>query len=102
MEFLDIEIFKGPDFARTGVLSTRLYQKPLNAFLYLHPSSSHPKHVFGAFIAERIRAARTTFPTDSVACWLVLDPGSVSLLPHRTLATVPSLLAPAAALLRPE
>lgn len=32
IEFLDVDIFKGPNFARTGILSSRLFQKPLNAF----------------------------------------------------------------------
>ena len=58
LDFLDITIFKGPDFATTGTLSCKMFQKELNAFLYLHPKSQHPPHVFSSFIKERILSAR--------------------------------------------
>jgi hypothetical protein len=57
--YMDIEIYKGKDFKTTRILSTRIYQKPLNKFLYIPPFSFHNKHIFKAFIkGELIRYVR--------------------------------------------
>ena len=54
--YRDIEIYKGKDFKTTRVLNTRVYQKPLNKFLYIPPFSFHSQHVFKAFMkGELIR-----------------------------------------------
>ena len=66
IDFLDLTIFKGPQFAFTNLLDTKTFQKPLNLYQYLHFSSSHPKNVFKSIIrGECIRYIRTntTFET---------------------------------------
>jgi len=45
-------------FDTTGQLSTKLFQKKLSAFLYIHPRSVQPSHIFPAFIRERLLAIR--------------------------------------------
>ena len=58
VDFMDVTIFKSSKFDTTGQLSTKLFQKKLNAFLYIHPRSMHPPHIFPAFIRERLLAIR--------------------------------------------
>lgn len=55
VNMLDITIFKAPNFNETQTLSFQLFQKPLNAYLYLHPLSLHPQHVHKSFIASEIK-----------------------------------------------
>ena len=60
INFLDLTVFKGPQFAFTNLLDTKTFQKPLNLYQYLHFSSSHPKNVFKSIIrGECIRYIRT-------------------------------------------
>ena len=60
INFLDLTIFKGPQFAFTNLLDTKTFQKPLNLYQYLHFSSAHPKNVFKSIIrGECIRYIRT-------------------------------------------
>lgn len=56
--FLDIEIFKGPNFNQTQTLDTKLYQKSTNKYLYLSPATYHPKHVLTGFITSEIKRYR--------------------------------------------
>jgi hypothetical protein len=59
--FLDLHLFKGPSFATTGVLSSRLYRKPMNLFLYIPFSSMHNRHSLSGFIkAEAIRIVKSS------------------------------------------
>lgn len=56
---LDLKIFKGLDFSRSGRFSTCIYQKPQNKYLYLPPSSFHSHHVFPAMVQAEIHRYRT-------------------------------------------
>lgn len=57
--FMDLTIYKGGDFERTRKLSVKVFQKPLNAYLYLVPFSFHSRHIFRGFIkGELIRYLR--------------------------------------------
>ena len=41
--FLDIDIYKGPRFAESGILDIKTHIKPTNKFQYLYYTSSHPR-----------------------------------------------------------
>jgi hypothetical protein len=56
--FLDIEPYKGPAFYATGILDTRLHQKPINSYLYIPPTSFHQPTVFTSLIVAEIRRYR--------------------------------------------
>ena len=45
IDFLDINIYKGPRFQSSGILDLQPHYKLTNTFSYLHLSSSHPPHV---------------------------------------------------------
>ena len=45
IDFLDINIYKGPRFQSSGTLDLQPHYKLTNIFSYLHFSSSHPPHV---------------------------------------------------------
>ena len=64
--FLDLEIFKCEKFwtRETCFLSTRLYRKPQNAYLYLLPWSFHPSHIF-PFIKSELSRIRLACSLDS-------------------------------------
>ena len=60
IDFLDLTIYKGPNFPNTSILDTCTFQKPQNLYQYLHYSSNHPKSLFKAIITgELIRHVRT-------------------------------------------
>ena len=54
VNFLDIHIFKGPNFTETGYLSTTVHQKLLNAYLYISFCSFHSPKAKGAFIITEL------------------------------------------------
>ena len=61
INYLDLTIFKGQRFRTSGILDTKVYTKPTETYQYLHKTSSHPPHVFNAFIyGETLRYARNT------------------------------------------
>ena len=55
INFLDLTIFKGDLFQSCGILSTKIYQKPINRYCYLHPNSYHPRTIFKGFIYGELR-----------------------------------------------
>jgi hypothetical protein len=63
LNFLDIEIYKQLDFNLTGKLSTRIYQKPMNAYLYLQPKSLHPSHIFPSCKLEEYETSKEFIQT---------------------------------------
>ena len=68
INFLDLTIFKGPQFPYTNILDTKTYQKPLNLYQYLYFTSTHPKKVFKSIIrGECIRYVRTN-TTEETYC----------------------------------
>jgi hypothetical protein len=64
--FLDTYVFKGEQFARSGIMDMKVYQKPSNEYVYIPPTSYHHKSVFtGMMKSESNRyAARTTNQED--------------------------------------
>ena len=59
--FLDITIYEGPKFYRTGQLSTSIFFKQTNTFSYLHGSSYISNHVLkGIAVGEIVRTLRNT------------------------------------------
>jgi hypothetical protein len=70
--FLDLEIFKGPRFARDGRMDVKPYFKPTNMLLYLPFSSAHPLHMKAGIIrGEAVRLLRSS--TDKEAWLLACD-----------------------------
>jgi hypothetical protein len=62
--FLDMTIFKGEDFLRTNKLSSKLYQKANNKYLFIPPFSAHPASVYKAWIEDYINRIRILCSTD--------------------------------------
>ena len=61
INFLDITIYKGPNFKDTGKLSTKIFTKPCDTFQYILPTSTHPPSTFKAFIyGEFLRIIRNS------------------------------------------
>ena len=50
INFLDITIYKGPNFSFSHKLDIKTYQKPQNLYQYIEFSSAHPKHVFKSLV----------------------------------------------------
>ena len=69
LDFLDITMFKGPRFQATGRLDVRVYQKPVNTYLYLPYSSYHPLHCKTGFIVSELNRylLRSTSSSDYLA-----------------------------------
>jgi hypothetical protein len=61
VNFLDLTIYKGKNFKANGHLDTKVHTKPTDTFMYLEPTSAHPKHVFKSLIiGETIRYIRNS------------------------------------------
>ena len=59
--FLDLELYKGHRFNRSGILDTRLYKKPTNPQSFLHYNSCHGSTTFTTIVkGEILRALRAT------------------------------------------
>ena len=58
--FLDTTIFKSENFANNRKLETKLYQKPMNKYVYLHYQSCHSKVLFKSFIQSELKRYRLT------------------------------------------
>ena len=65
INFMDLEIFKGSLFESKKLLDIRIYQKPQNAYQYLHPTSYHQKAVFPAYILAEIKRIRIACTNDN-------------------------------------
>jgi hypothetical protein len=55
LPFLDVEISKGLLFLRRGLLDICLYQKPMNAYLFIPVFSNHSPRMFGSIIISELR-----------------------------------------------
>jgi hypothetical protein len=55
LPFLDVEISKGILFKRCGLLDICLYQKPMNAYLFIPVFSNHSPHMFRSIIVSELR-----------------------------------------------
>lgn len=59
LEFLDVLVYKGPQFHQTGRFDTKVYFKPTDSHALLHRDSYHPGHTFPGLIkSQLIRYAR--------------------------------------------
>lgn len=65
VHFLDLEIFKGPLFANTGLLSFRTYRKTMNRFLYLPAFSAHHPSTIRSWVYAEVLRLRNTNLLDS-------------------------------------
>ena len=63
--FLDVTLFKGNRFTSTNILDVTLYQKPINKYVYLLPTSFHAKSVFRSFILGELRRYRINCSDDN-------------------------------------
>jgi hypothetical protein len=61
VDFLDLTIAIQPD----GSITTKIYQKPMNLYLYLPPTSAHPPCTFRSIIYGAIRRYRLATTEDS-------------------------------------
>ena len=62
--FLDLTMYKSPTFLTTGLLSTKIYYKPINTFSFLLGSSHIPKYVIRCIaISEMTRMLKNTKST---------------------------------------
>ena len=53
IDFLDVTIFKGSRFSKTGILDSKVYFKPTHTHELLHKASFHPKHTFAGVIKSQ-------------------------------------------------
>ena len=59
-DFLDLTIYKGPQFQNTKYLDTKTFQKAQNLYQYLHFESCHQRNIHKAIIiGECVRYARS-------------------------------------------
>jgi hypothetical protein len=63
-DFLDLAISKGTQFLATGYLDIEVFQKTLNKYLYLPPTSFHARHIFKSFITGEIKRYRLRCTSD--------------------------------------
>ena len=54
IDFLDVTIFKGPNFENNNILDTKVHFKPTDTHELLHKSSYHPPHTFKGIIKSQI------------------------------------------------
>jgi hypothetical protein len=53
--YLDLSISKGELFARMGLFDVCVYQKPMNAYLYIPVFSFHSRNTYRSFIESEVR-----------------------------------------------
>jgi len=63
--FLDLCIFKGKNYDSSKCLDIKLYQKPLNNYLYIPPHSFHTPHMFKGFILSNFNRIRFKCTNDN-------------------------------------
>ena len=72
-DFLDLTIYKGPNFSDTNTLDTKTYQKERNLYQYLYFTSNHPHSQHKSIITgECVRYVRTNTTRESYDCMLAL------------------------------
>ena len=62
-QFLDLTLYKRT-VRHTQHLEVKAYSKPMNKFLYLPPTSCHPRHIFGGWIVGCSRRLRQSCSMD--------------------------------------
>ena len=63
-QFLDLTLYKRYKH-RTEHLEVKAYSKPMNKFLYLPPTSCHPRHIFNGWIVGTGRRLRQSCSVDT-------------------------------------
>ena len=56
--FMDVKLYKDKTFRHTNKISSTLYQKPTNKYLFLPPTSAHALSIFKAWIISYITRIR--------------------------------------------
>jgi hypothetical protein len=54
-DYLDVTVFKGPQFTLTGKLDTKQYTKPSSSSLHLPRQSHHPESTFNSILSGTVR-----------------------------------------------
>ena len=62
--FMDIILYKGSDYTRTGKLSTCIFQKLTSKFTYMRPDSMIPEHIVRNFIISELNRIRLLCSND--------------------------------------
>jgi hypothetical protein len=52
---MDLEFFKGPRFRATGYFDMKVYQKPMNSYLYIPPFSAHTRINYLSVILSELK-----------------------------------------------
>lgn len=65
IDFLDITIYKGDNFIINNKFDTKVFQKPINLYCYLPPSSYHTHSIFRSFITGEINRYRLLCTDDT-------------------------------------
>ena len=55
VDFLDLTIYKGKRFRREGKLDLKIFQKPMNKYLYLPFTTDHPIHCLKSFVTTELQ-----------------------------------------------
>ena len=55
VDFMDLHIYKGEDFAETGKLDISIFQKKDNKYMYIPAKSGHAKHTVKNFITSELK-----------------------------------------------
>ena len=63
--FLDLCLYKGQTYQTNNKLDIKLYQKPLNNYLYLPPHSFHTSYMFKGFILSNFNRIRFKCTNDN-------------------------------------
>ena len=53
--FLDLTIYKGKRFQKEGRLDIKIFQKPMNKYLYLPFTTDHPMHCLKSFVTTELQ-----------------------------------------------
>jgi hypothetical protein len=54
VNFLDLVIFKGSRFEKSGIFDLKVYQKPLNNYSYIPFGSAHQNHIIDNFVKNEL------------------------------------------------
>jgi hypothetical protein len=95
-QFLDLTLYKRFDHHKE-YLEIKAYSKPMNKFLYLPPTSCHPRHIFGGWIVGTGRRLRLNCTVDTDFKAITKDfeshttaRGYSENFFHKTLAVIPN------------
>ena len=65
VHFLDITLLKGERFTGYGILDIQLFQKPINKYVYIPPTSFHSKRTFRGIVLGELRRYRINCSNDA-------------------------------------